>query len=69
MQGQLRQHLLVARVTLEQHLEFIGVSRIDHVHHGDAEQVVEARVTEVVQVGLVGTHMHAFVHIGDRIVG
>jgi hypothetical protein len=56
-------------VALEQGLEFVRVRRIDHVQHRQPSRSSKLVVAEGFQIGLVGAHMHAFVHIGNRIGG
>ena len=53
----------------QQLLEVGGVVGGNHVQQGHAFDFLEGLHAEQVEVGLVGAHMHAFMDVGDGIVG
>ncbi len=63
----LRRRRLATAEALQQLLEALHVLGRDHVQQRDALDVVEVLVTEHLQVSVVGTDVHAFMHVGDRV--
>ena len=62
-----RRRRLAARERLEQLLEALDVLRADQVQQRHALHLVERLEPEHLQVGVVGTDVHAFMDVGDRV--
>ncbi len=59
--------LLAFRKAPQQRLEVVGVVGRDHVENRHALDVLEVVEAEHLQIRLVRAHVHALVHVGDRV--